>query len=76
MAEFVIGFLLFGLLASNIFWVRVHYQLINRLMAKDYAEFKAYEQKPQVKINIQPDEAIDQYAEKQASELNSLIGVG
>ncbi len=77
MSEFIIGFLLFLILASNIYWARVCYQLVNRVMAKDYAEFKAYEQRAKLppNINIQPDLAIDQYAEKQALELNSLIGV-
>lgn len=76
MNEFVIGFLISLIVASNVYWARVCYSLINRLMAKDYNEFKTLEKKPKIlPIKIQ-DEGVDQYAERQAQELNSLVGIG
>ncbi len=77
MSEFIIGFLIFFIIAQNIYWARVCYNLINRIMAKDYNEFKVLEKKPMIKVQLpMPDDGMDAYAEKQAQELNSLVGVG
>ncbi len=78
---FLIGFLMVLLLGSNIYWARVNYGLINRLMSRDFQEFQHGKRILSIKTEkaapLQPlqDEAIDPDSERQAQELNTLFNM-
>lgn len=78
---FVIGILTVLVIAQNVYWAQVNHALINRLMCRDYAEYahakKIEKQRPE-KLKPLPafqEETIDPVAEKQAQELNSMLGM-
>lgn len=69
------GFLFSLLIASNVFWANLLLKLTNRIMSRNYAELRQAEAKPTlVKPNSQ-DEDYDPVAERQAKELNSMLGI-
>lgn len=72
---FVIGILVFLMLAQNVFWAKVCLNLTNRLMSRSYAELKQAELKPISRPAQVPEEFNDPVAERQAQELNSLLGM-
>ena len=72
---FVLGILTVLMIAQNIFWAKVVLNLTNRLMSRNYVELKQAEQKP---AQHQPSKVAvdhDPIAERQATELNSLLGM-
>lgn len=74
----VIGLLVL-LLASNIFWAKICYDLVNKLMSGSYYNYEAAKalKRPRVlKTQVDDDPmVIDPVDLKQAQEMNSLIGV-
>lgn len=74
----VIAILSVLLLVSNIFWSFVCFNLVNRLMSRNFFEFKQAKSVGKAK---EPDQkpadelVIDPIDEQQAREMNSIIGV-
>lgn len=70
------GLLIVLLLGSNLFWAVMCNRLINKLMSRSYAE---YEQAQALRTPRAPEhpsvEPIDHDAERQAQEINSILGV-
>lgn len=63
------------LIGSNIYWASICFKLTNRLMSRNYFEFKQSERKP---IKSKPELVIDEpdeYAEAQAREINTLMNM-
>ena len=73
--DYVVGLLSVLLVIQQIFWAKVCYGLVNRLMSRSFHE---YEQAKALKFpsvpQIQVDE-VDYESERQAQDLNSLMGV-
>jgi len=67
--------LVIALIASNVFWANVCFKFVNRLMARDYTEFKLAERKPQKTGPHLVLPETDEFAEAQAREINSLMGM-
>lgn len=76
---FIIGVLTVLLLGQHVFWSRTVLQLTNRLMSRNYYDFKQAEQvgKPRpASPSVDPDQlVIDPIDQRQADEMNSIIGV-
>lgn len=74
--HFVIGILVVVMLAQNVFWAKVVLNLTNRLMSRNYAELRQAEAKPTL-VQTRPleDEGTDPVSERQAKDLNSLMGM-
>lgn len=76
---FIIGILVVLMIAQNVYWAKVNYNLINRLMSRNYFEYAtaAKQEKiiePQTHQQFQ-DEAIDPESDRQAQELNTLFNM-
>jgi hypothetical protein len=72
---FVIGFLCFLILAQNVFWAKVCFNLTNRIMSRDYSELRQAEA-PQRIVPLKPaEDEHDPIAERQAQELNAMFGM-
>lgn len=64
------------LIAQNIYWAKVCLNLTNRLMSRNYVEFKQAETKrTELKPKIVQDEYFDPVADRQAQDLNSILGI-
>jgi len=64
------------LIVTNIFWAFVCLKFTNRLMSRNFYEFKAADQSrptKQVPKIVIPE--TDEYAEAQAKELNSILNI-
>ncbi len=72
---FVIGILTTLLIAQNFFWARLCLNLTNRIMSRNYAEVKQAEAKPTILKPLQDEDASDPFAERQAIELNTMLGM-
>lgn len=70
------GLLIILLLASNLFWAVLVNRLLNKLMSRSYAE---YEQAQALRIPKAPEhpsvDDVDHDADRQAREINSILGV-
>ena len=63
------------MIGQNVFWANVCLKLTNRIMTRSYAEFMQLSAKP-TKLQVAPQgEEIDPDAERQAQELNSMLGM-
>lgn len=71
----IIGALFFLLVAQNIYWAKVCFGLTNRIMSRNYAELRQAEHKPLELKAVPQAEEYDPVAEKQARELNSMLGM-
>jgi biopolymer transport protein ExbB/TolQ len=75
---FIIGILLFLLLASHVYWPIVFFKFLDRFMARNYAEFaqskNLMKQNNKASLQSPPEDEIDPHAERNAEALNSLIG--
>lgn len=71
---FVIGILTVLIIALNVFWANVVLKLANRVMSRDYKEFREAEKRPAPVIRL-PLEDHDPDAERQSKDLNSLMGL-
>jgi hypothetical protein len=62
------------LIASNAYWALVCLKLTNRLMSRNYAEYaqSAYRPKPTKPI---PQDMSDPVAERNAKDMNAMIGI-
>lgn len=72
---FIIGILVALIVGQNIFWSHICLKLTNRIMSRNYMEVLQGERKP---INDAPmiaEDDADPIAERQAMELNSIMGV-
>lgn len=72
---FAIGSLVVLLFAQNIFWAKVCLNLTNRIMSRNYAELKQAEARPTLVKPLQDEEIVDPVAERQARELNTMLGM-
>lgn len=73
---FIIGILVALMIAQNIFWAFICLKLTNRIMSRNYQEVVQAERKtlpPQLVVD--EDDTVDHVAERQAKELNSIMGV-
>lgn len=76
MIEIVIGVLVFLLIVQNIFWMKVCYDLNHKLMCRNYYEYNSAEALKFPKVEKHPTvPEVDYDAERQAHEINSLMGV-
>lgn len=71
---FIVGILIVLMIAQNIFWAKICLKLTNRIMSRNYAELRQAEQTPVSSRPLQEEE-VDLFAEKQARELNSMLGM-
>ena len=62
------------LIGSNIFWAMVCLKLTNRLMSRSYTEFSQATIKPRV-TKPEPLDMSDPVAERNAKDMNALIGI-
>lgn len=74
MEYFVLGVFTVVLIAQNIFWAKLCLSLTNRIMSRSYEELKQAERKPISLVQEEPD-LNDPIAERQAKELNSMLGM-
>lgn len=76
--HFLIGILLFLLLASHVYWPIVFFKFLDRFMSRNYAEYaqskRLMEQKVEAPLQSPPEDEIDPHAERNAEALNALIG--
>ena len=72
---FVIGFLCFLIIAQNVFWAKVCFNLTNRVMSRNYSELRQAEQKPAAAAEKVSEDEHDPFAEQQAQQLNTLFGI-
>jgi hypothetical protein len=74
--ELVIGFLILLNVVQSIYWMKVCYGLNNRLMSRNYYEYNQAEALKVPNVPKHPvSEEIDFDAERQARDINSLMGV-
>lgn len=60
---------------QQIFWSRLCLQLTNRIMSRSYEELKQAEKMPLKIAPILPEDPHDPFADRQAKELNSMLGI-
>lgn len=72
---FVIGILTVLIIALNVFWANVVLKLANRVMSRDYKEFREAEKRHEAPVIRLPLEDHDPDAERQSKDLNSLMGL-
>ncbi len=68
----------FFLVASNLFWAMLTLKLVNKLMSRSYYEYvQAQKLKRSGDVGFRDNTAdvIDPVDEKQAQEINSLLGI-
>ena len=65
----------FLLIATNIFWASVCLGLTNRLMSRNFAEFTQVTAKPTRLKPVIEEDGFDPHAERQAKDLNSMLGM-
>jgi hypothetical protein len=64
------------LLATNIYWAVVCNRLINKVMCRDYAEFKHVDTMPKRHLERKiPVEDVDAYEQQRARDLNSQFAL-
>lgn len=73
MIEYVLAALL---IVTNAYWAYVCFRLVNRLMSRNFYEFRAAEKRPEKPQVKKPELERDEYAEAQAAQLNSIIHIG
>lgn len=73
---FIIGILTVLLLGQQVYWASIVFKLTNRLMSRDYPEFKQAEKKIQ-QISLAPsnDDAVDLFAQGMADQANKTLGL-
>lgn len=72
--HFVIGMLMILIIGQNVFWAKVCLNLTNRIMSRNYAELTLAEAKPTLQ-RPQEEDFHDPIAERQAQDLNSMLGM-
>jgi hypothetical protein len=70
---FIIGILVVLMVGQNIFWANVCLKLTNRLMSRNYGELIQAKNKP-TKLQSAPEDMSDPVAERNARDMNSMIG--
>lgn len=75
MIESVIVLLIALVIIQNIYWMKVCYDLTNRLMSRNYFEYNQAEALKVPTVSKPPVEEIDFDAERQALEANSIMGI-
>lgn len=74
---FIIGVLMALTIASNIFWAKICSDLTNKILAGSFREYETVRALSLPKVPNPPsDPQVDFADEKQAQEMNSLIGIG
>lgn len=71
---FIIGILVALMVGQNVFWANVCLKLTNRIMSRNYLEVAQADRKPVPFKPIVEDDS-DPTAERQAKELNSIMGI-
>ena len=63
--------------ATNVFWSMLTLKLVNKIMSRSYYEYvQAQELKTQKPVSVsQPEQYIDPGDERQAQDMNSLVGI-
>lgn len=69
------GLLLLLIVAQNLYWMKICYDLNNKLMSRNYYEYNQAQALKAPSVQKLPDDDIDYEAERQAREANSLMGV-
>jgi hypothetical protein len=75
---FILGILVALLFGTQIFWARIAYNLVDRLMSRDFSEYNHVKgvNKPKVApIKPTPVASIDPIAEENAKKANSILGL-
>lgn len=73
---FIIGILVALIVAQNVFWANTCLQLTNRIMSRNYLEVAQADRKPEALKPLQSvEDDSDPFAERQAKELNSIMGI-
>lgn len=73
--NFIICALVILLIAQNLFWAKICLNLTNRIMSRNYAELRQADAKPTQLRPVQDEEVTDPDAERQARELNTMLGM-
>lgn len=63
------------MIAQNVFWAVICLKLTNRVMSRNYQEIAQADKKPEPFRPMIADDEADPVAERQAKELNSIMGV-
>jgi len=72
---YVIVFLGSLLIIQNLYWMKVCFELNNRLMSRNYYDYNQAVALKSPSVQTNQVEEIDFDAERQARELNSIMGV-
>lgn len=75
---FILGILVALLFGTQIFWARIAYNLVDRLMSRDFTEYQTVKGVKQTKIApIKPEfpALVDPIAEENAKKANSILGL-
>lgn len=77
MIELVIGVLVLLIFIQNIYWMKICYDLNNKLMSRNYYEYNQVQalKFPKSDQHQMVQEEPDYDAERQARDINSLMGV-
>ena len=77
MIEVIVGFLILLIFIQNLYWMKVCYDLNNKLMSRNYYEYNQAQalKFPKSEQHQAVVEEPDYDAERQAREINSLMGV-
>ncbi len=70
---FIIGVLIALMIGQNVFWANVCLKLTNRLMSRNYGELIQATNKP-AQLKPFPEDTSDPVAERNARDMNSMIG--
>ncbi len=74
MIEVVVAGLVILIIAQNVFWAKVCLNLTNRIMSRNFSEFMQAQNKPTI-LKALPEDDHDPIAERQAQELNTMMGM-
>jgi biopolymer transport protein ExbB/TolQ len=76
---FLIGILLFLLLASHVYWPIVFFKFLDRYMSRDFTEYAQGKRiagtKPEASLQSPPEDESDPHAQEQAEALNAILGI-
>lgn len=75
MEYYIIGFLTVLLLGSQIFWAVVCLRLTDRLMSRDFAEYKQATKKQTDYTPSRIEDAVDHFAQDMADQANKTLGL-
>ena len=73
--HFIIGILTVFLLGQQVYWSLMCSNLVNKIMSRDYQGYVQAGRKPESHQPISSEDLGDPIADRQAQELNAIIGI-